>query len=185
MKNIERTDDCFDNPWERDGEICEIHNEEILLDPVEMTKVCLHCKFNFPSDNQAFSVHWIDPPSGFIGGEIATTRKNMVAWAELLEKQHGYYCVQFPHNGYESDVCDPQVDADFIRGNPARQYFIMDDTFQIGCIVEALDEAVEPLTAPEILDQILNCKLENGLMDRQEYIEMKTKELFEALKISH
>jgi len=108
MKNIERTDDCFDNPWERDGEICEIHNEEILLDPVEMAKVCLHCKFNFPSDNQAFSVHWIDPPAGFIGGEIATTRKN-----------------------------------------------------------------------------ILNCKLENGLMDRQEYIEMKTKELFEALKISH
>ncbi len=61
----------------------------------------------------------------------------------------------------------------------------MDDSFQIGCIVEALDEEVKPLTAPEILDQILNCKLENGLMDRQEYIEMKTKELFAALKISH
>lgn len=185
MKNIERTDDCFDNPWERDGSVCEIHDEEILIDSVDMEEVCLHCKFNFPSNNQVFSVHWIDPPVGFIGGEIATNRKNMVAWAELLEKQHGYNCVQFPHNGYESDVCDPQVDADFIRGNPAGQYFIMDGTYQIGCIVEPIEHREELPTAPEILDQILNCKLDNGSIDRQKYIEMKTKELFEALKISH
>ena len=139
---IERKDIYFDNPYERDAESCDSCGTELTRtedDLGQMIPWCDVCDGNATLDNDTvFSIHWygISEYKGWDSGIVADTRDEMDRIVDYWINEDGLRLVQLPHDGMVSDVSAGFVPGDVILGNPAKQYWVLENGYTIGCLTE-------------------------------------------------
>ena len=122
-------------PWNLpDADICEC-GEPKTFDPDERIDFCRYCdggEVRVIARDFKLHIYGRNEYRSLEAGLIAEVNTEMDQYATELERE-GFSFFAYRYSDGKAKI---EVPADFINSNPARQYFVKHNGYEIGCITE-------------------------------------------------